>query len=72
VVFYQDRVQDASEQILAQIQEHRSRLRKAWPIENETQQAPANDLAHELMQWMDMILNRTTYLLSTNLRYVIG
>ena len=64
--------QDSSEQILSQIRERRDRLGKAWPIENETPQAPANEPADELMLWMDMIRNRTTQLLSDNLKAVIG
>ncbi len=72
VAFYLDREQDSSEQIISRIQERRIRLGKAWPIENETLQAPANEPAGELMLWMDMIRNRTTHLLSNNLRSAIG
>jgi hypothetical protein len=64
--------QDSSEQTISQIQERRNRLGKAWPIENETQQAPANEPADELMLWTDMIRHRTTHLLSDNLRSAIG
>lgn len=63
--------QDASEQILSKIQERRNRLGKAWPIENEVHQEPANESAGELMLWMEMIRNRTTHLISTNLRSVL-
>lgn len=72
VAFYLDREQDSSEQIISKIQEHRNRLGKAWPIENETQQAPAIEPADELMLWMDMIIHRTIHLLSNNLRFVLG
>lgn len=74
VAFYlaREQEQDSSEQIISQIQERRNRLGKAWPIENETQQAPAIEPADELMLWMHMILHRTTHLLSNNLRSVIG
>jgi hypothetical protein len=74
LAFYlaRDQEQDSSEQIISQIQESRNRLGKAWPIENETQQVPANEPADELMLWMDMILHRTTHLFANNLRSVIG
>lgn len=72
VALYLDKEQDSSEQIISKIQERRNRLGKAWPIENETQQASANEPTDELMLWMDMILYRTPHLLSNNLRSVLG
>jgi uncharacterized protein YukE len=72
VAKYLDGEQESSEQIISKIQERRNRLGKAWPIENETQRAPADKAADELMHWMDMIMNRTTHLLSNNLKLVLG
>jgi hypothetical protein len=66
-----DREQASPQQIISQIQERRNLLGKAWPIEKEMQQKPANEPGDELMLWMDMILHRTTHLLSNNLRSVI-
>lgn len=63
--------QASSEQIISQIQERRNRLGKTWLIENETLQKPAYELGDELMLWVDMILHRTTHLLSNNLKSVI-
>jgi uncharacterized protein YukE len=68
VASFLDREQDTSNQIISKIQERRNRLGKAWPIENEMQQAPANKPADELMIWMEMIRHRTTHFLSNNLR----
>lgn len=68
VTSFLDREQDASKQIISKIQERRIRLGKSWPIENETQQALANDPADELMIWMEMVRHRTTIFLSNNLK----
>lgn len=72
VALYMIKVQDSPEEIILQIQEKRNHLGKVWPIKNETQQALANKPADELMFWMDMILHRTTNLLTSNLKSVIG
>ncbi len=72
VAVYLTKEQDSSEEIISQVKERRNRLRKVWSIENETQQVLGNELADELMHWMDMILNRTTHLFSTNLKSIIG
>jgi hypothetical protein len=72
VAFYLDKARDSSEQNISKIQERIYRLGKAWPIEKEAQHAPASEPADELMIWMDMILRRTTHLLTDNLRSVIG
>lgn len=71
VILTGEQEQDSSKEIVSQIQERRNRLGKAWPIENETQQAPATEPAGELMLWIDLIRHRTTQLLSENLRSVI-
>lgn len=70
--FYLDGEQDSSEQIISKIQERRDRLGKAWPIENETLQPPADKPADELMQWMDMIMLRTIHLHTINLKLVLA
>ena len=69
--FYLDREQGSSEQIISNIHERRNRLSKAWPIEDEAHQSPADEPEDELMRWMDMIMHRTTHLLSNNLRIVL-
>lgn len=74
VAFYLSREEEniISEEIISQIQGRRNRLGEDWPIENEPQQVPLNKPIDELMLWMNMIMQRTTILLSNNLRVVIG
>jgi len=70
--FIRDRPkQGHSKKIISQVQGHRSRLSQAWPILNEVPRPMVDSLTGELMLWLGMILERTTDLLSANLRAVL-
>ncbi len=60
-----------SKKIISQIQDRRSRLRKAWPIPNETPRPNVESSTGESMLSVDMIIDHTTQLLSANLRTVL-
>lgn len=59
-------------EIVSKIQERWGRLGNPWPLANETLDESTEQPVDELIMWMDMILHRTTDLLSTTLVSVIG
>ena len=59
------------EDAVAKIQEFQTRLVNAWPLATETLDPNTGKPVDELIIWMDMILHRATYLLSSHLKAIV-
>jgi hypothetical protein len=55
------------ETTLKQVRAKRASLRQDWPMENDAETGDSLQPADEYIAWMDMIMQRTTHLLSTHL-----
>jgi hypothetical protein len=58
---------DAREKVIAQIKKSRLQLSEDWPVRNEALILESREPVDEYIAWMDMIMLRTTELLSTHL-----
>jgi hypothetical protein len=57
-----------SEETVLKIRENRISLGESWPLADESLGTETGRPADELILWMDMIMHRTTHLLSSNLK----
>lgn len=59
------------EETILKAQRHRKHLGESWPIPDDPPDSNSDQLVEELIKWMDMIVRRTTHLLTLNLNEVI-
>lgn len=60
-----------SEDTVSEAQRYRQRLIESWPIPDDPPSSNDNQPVQALIIWMDMIVRRTTHLLTLNLKKVI-
>lgn len=60
-----------TEETILKAQKHRKSLGESWPIPDDPPDSKSNQPVEELIMWMDMIVRRTTHLLTMNLKQVI-
>lgn len=60
------------EETTQKVQKHRKQLGKSWPVSDDPPSSNGDQPVEELIMWMDMIVRRTTHLLTINLKKVVS
>lgn len=60
------------EETILKAQKHRKQLGESWPLPDDPPSSKGGQPVEEIIMWMDMIVRRTTHLLTMNLKKVVS